>query len=154
MSTKQNGFLLLDVLYACALLSIIMFSFHTINEHFIITLKISRVRTATNILANDLRKLQRYTMFQCNGTPLTIKIANNSEYRIYDGLNIKKTVNFDKLGCQGVYFAKKLNSSRFMAIGTPSYTGDYELKHKDLPNFSCILSIQPITGRVIISEGK
>lgn len=154
METNQRGFLLLDVLSACALFSILTLFTYSANKHFDTTQKKNKVRMAAEILAQDLRRLQRTTMFQCTGMNLALKVTNIYEYRIYDGITLNKTVNFSKLGYEGVYFSKKLNSSRFIPIGAPVYTGDYELKHRDLPNFSCTLSIQPVTGRVIVSEVK
>ena len=145
---------MLDVLSACALIALIMAYAYQANEHINTSLKINKVRTAAETFAQDLRKLQRNTMFQSSGGALSIKIIKTSEYHIYDGLVIKKTVDFNKTGCEGVFFSKKLNTGRFMPIGAPVYTGDYELRHKDLPNFSCTLSIQPVTGRIVINEGK
>lgn len=145
---------MLDVLSACALITFISLSVFTANEHFNTTLKMNKVRTAAAIFAQDLRRLQRYTMFQSSGTGLTIKTKNGTEYRVNQGLTVKRTVNFKDIGCDGVYFSKSLSTGSFSATGTPAYTGDYELRHKELENFSCTLSLQPVTGRVIILEGQ
>ena len=154
MVHKQKGFLLLDVLSACALISIILLSTISASRHFDTTLKINKVRVAAEIFAQDLRKLQRDTMFKCSGAGLTIKITNGSVYSFYEGLSMKKSVSLDDLGCEGVYFNKVVKNAGFSYSGAPSASGDFELKHRDLNNFSCKLSLQPVTGRVVISEDE
>lgn len=152
--SKQRGFLLLDVLSACALIALISLSAFTAHEHFNTSLKITKVRTAAEILAQDLRSLQRTAIFQCNEKIATIKPYLTSGYTIQHGTTLKKAINFKDVGCDGVYFSKSIKTERFSASGTPAYTGDYELRHTSLPNFSCTLSVQPVTGRVIINEGE
>lgn len=151
---KQSGFLLLDVLSACALIAFISLSVFTANNHFNTTLRINKVRTAAEIFAQDLRRLQRNTIFHCSGKISTINVNRDSGYSFQEGTTIKKTVLFKDIGCDGVYFSKSLNIGRFSGTGTPAYTGDYELRHINLPNYSCTLSLQPVTGRVIINEGQ
>ena len=145
---------MLDVLSACALIALIFLSAFTAHEHFNTSLKINKVRTAAEILAQDLRSLQRTAIFQCNDKIATIKPNLTLGYTIQHGTAVKKAINFKDVGCEGVYFSKSIKTERFSASGTPAYTGDYELRHTNLPNFSCTLSVQPVTGRVIINEGE
>lgn len=154
LNRKEKGFLLLDVLSVCALIALISLMVFTANHRFNTTLRINKVRTAAEILAQDLRRLQRKTIFHHNEKLFMIRPNLKGGYNFTEGTTIKKTILFKDIGCDGVYFSKSLNIGRFSNSGAPAYTGDYVLKHQDLPNYSCTLSLQPVTGRVIIIEGQ
>lgn len=114
-----------------------------------------QVRTASAVFASELRSLQRNAMFKENGIALKLRIDSSGKgYIVYRGLNPVKKLNMEKIGCSGVYFARKITAAAFSTGGSPVSSGSYELRHQLLDSFSCTVTVQPVTGRVIINEKK
>lgn len=114
-----------------------------------------QLRMTTEAFAAELRELQRNTMFKSSGRCETLRITPTADgYAIFDGLKVKRSVNFSKKGGGSVYFSQQIPVLSFSATGSPAASGAYVLRHKMLKNFSCRLSVQPVTGRVISVEEK
>lgn len=155
MLKGQRGWLLVELLAACALLLLIAGLFvqgRSLQRQY----QKNQVRVAAEMLAADLRQLQQQSMFQPDGAGSTLKVTGTqaTAYAIYNGFVVEKSMKFAAVGCAEVYFSKKITSVYFSGSGSPVGSGDYVLRHKALSGFSCRLSLQPVTGRVTIYEEK
>ncbi len=113
-----------------------------------------QVRAAAAVLALDIRAEQRQAMFEDGILNRHISVlADNEGYAFYKNRKVVGKINFALKGCEGVYFARKIAQAQFTNTGSPSATGSYELRHRKLEGFNCTVAIQPVTGRVVITEG-
>ena len=81
--------------------------------------------------------------------------SDKQSYSIYlSGKNspLCKKVTFVELGCTDVYVSQQLQSISFYFNGSSKSSGSIVLKHKQLKGFYCKLSLQPVTGRVTVTE--
>lgn len=118
-----------------------------------------QLRLAANLLAGDIRQLQQETIFGSDKFTKTLIVTSSDKqaYNIYtNGLNspLYKRVAFAELGYNDVYFSQFLKSMSFYQNGSPKTNGKYLLRHKKLDRFSCQLSLQPVTGRVTVTENE
>ena len=119
----------------------------------------NQVRLAANLLAADIRELQQETIFTSAKSTKTLTVASNDKqaYSVYNnvtGSTLDKRVSFIELGYQDVYFSQFLKSTSFYQNGSPKTSGKYLLRHKKLDKFFCQLSLQPVTGRVTVTENE
>lgn len=112
-----------------------------------------QVRVAAQALAADLRCLQQEALFQAADAQTFLTVGSDkTKYSFKKGMNIIRTVRFTSLNCEGVYFSSGIDRLAFSKAGNPTASGSYILKHNDLPNYRCQLSLQPVTGRVSVYE--
>lgn len=154
---KQRGFVLLEAALAVACLLCIcaaaVLAATGLQQYYYK----AQVRLAADTLAGDIRQLQQETIFSCAKSSKMLYVSNSDKqsYSIYmSGLNspICKRVAFAELGCKDVYLSQHLRSTSFYFNGSPKSSGLYVLKHKQLKSFDCKISLQPITGRVTVTE--
>lgn len=116
----------------------------------------AQVRLAADTLAADIRQLQQETMFSCAKAGKTLYVGSDKQsYSIYLSSRsspLCKNVAFAELGCADVYFKQQLQSNSFYFNGSPKSSGIYVLKHRQLKSFDCKISLQPVTGRVTVTE--
>lgn len=95
-------------------------------------------------------------MFSSAKYSKTLYVSNDKQsYSIHlSGMSspVCKTIVFAELGCRDVYFSQQLKSISFYFNGSPKSSGSYVLKHKQLNGFDCRISLQPVTGRVTVTE--
>lgn len=152
--SKEHGYLLLEVALAasclvCLCAAVIVSTQGLMNYYYK-----EQVRLSASTLAADIRQLQQETMFSVVKKSKTLNVVK-SGYGIYaNGLKstVYKSVDFAELGCEQVYFSDYLSSISFYQNGSPKNNGTYLLRHKKLQGFYCKLSLQPVTGRVTVSE--
>lgn len=112
-----------------------------------------QLKTAADILASDIRVLQQQSLFDDSILNRQIKfMPDNSGYAFYNDRKIVKRIYFSDFGCKDVYIDRKMPNIQFTVNGSPSYTGSVVLKHRKNTAARCILSVQPVTGRVVINE--
>lgn len=116
-----------------------------------------QVRLAASLLAGDIRQLQQETIFSSAKFTKTLIVTSSDKqaYSVYingAGSELCKRVAFAALGYQDVYFSQFLKSTSFYQNGSPKSSGKYLLRHKQLDKFYCQLSLQPVTGRVTVTE--
>ncbi len=151
---KQQGYFLLDVLIAASLVVFMAASFTAsitpLREHYY---KL-QLRCAAQMLAADLRQLQQQSLFLADGSEVSLRVSNNdaASYTVYKAAKMERRQSFISMGCAEIYFAQKINKVAFSRTGNPSISGAYVLKHRQLADFACRLSLQPVTGRVTIYE--
>lgn len=115
-----------------------------------------QVRFIAAGLASELRHLQKESMFRNDRMLAMLKAssAQPGQYVISTGITSadKRYVRFADQGCGNVYFSRMLASLHFSSTGNPSASGNFELRNRRLSNFYCVVSVQPVTGRVVINE--
>lgn len=152
----KQGYILLEVLLICVLLAGLSTAAVSYGHNWQQGTRKLAVRLATDILVADIRKLQENAMFYTNKS-CNLKVSSTKDtYGIYENLKVIRSVSFPKLGYGDVYFANALPSIQFSSLGVPSSSSStsYILRHRQLSNFSCIVKIEAVTGRVSINEGK
>lgn len=154
---RQKGFILFEVALAAIFLismsTAILLSINSLQRYCYR----NQVRLAAEMLAADIQSLQQETMFSSEKFTKTLNVSNNDKlgYRIYtNGINspLHKRIIFADCGYANVYFSQYLSSISFYKNGSPKTNGTYLLRHKKLENFYCKLSLQPVTGRVTVTE--
>lgn len=112
-----------------------------------------QLKTAGDILAGDIRLLQQQSMFSDGILNRQLKfMPDGSGYAFYKERKISKKVYFSSVNCSEVYIARKITYVQFTNSGAPSYTGNIVLRHRKDAAISCTLALQPVTGRVVLSE--
>ncbi len=151
---KNWGFIELELVAAAAVLLVLSGTLLAgdafLRQHYKMQL-----RTAAAILALDIREEQRQAMFTDGLLNRYISVLSSGEgYAFYKNRKVIGKVSFVEKGCEGVYFKQKIAQAQFTNTGAPSTTGSYELRHRKLADFFCTVAIQPVTGRVVVSEGE
>ncbi len=111
-----------------------------------------QVRNAANLLAADMRKLQQQALFG-EGEQRYLR-SLSSGYDFYERGKKVRQVRFADNGWNVVLSWPVRFNVQFGVNGAPSATGSWVLTHGNLKNFSCTVAVQPVTGRVVVSEGK
>lgn len=116
-----------------------------------------QVRLVANLLAGDIRQLQQETIFSSAKFTKTLVVTSSDKqaYSVYingSESEMCKRVAFAALGYRNVYFSQFLKSTSFYQNGSPKASGKYLLRHRQLNKFYCQLSLQPVTGRVTVTE--
>ncbi len=150
---SKSGFLAAEILLICFGLSLLA-AFTVISgdacQHYYYK---QQVRIAADVMASDIRLLQQDSMFSDGILNRQIKfMSDNGGYGFYVDRKVSKRIYFKNLGCDGVYIMQKMPVVQYTNNGSPSFTGNIVLGHKKVSNFRCILSVQPVTGRVVIDE--
>lgn len=152
---RNKGYIALELVIVCFLLTLLGTFLIGESQSYINYYQKQQVKTAANILADDIRLLQQQSLFGDGILNRQIKfMSDNNGYGFYVDRKITKRVYFSDLGCEDVYLARKMTMVQYTNTGSPSYNGTIVLKHKDLPGYSCTLAVQPVTGRVVINETK
>lgn len=115
----------------------------------------NQLRLAAEMLAADIRGVQQDTMFSPKQATLNVDNDDRLSYSIYTDRvrpSLYKKVIFADCGYDNVYFSQYISSISFYKNGSPMTNGTYQLRHKKLADFYCKLSLQPVTGRVTVTE--
>jgi len=149
---KEEGFLLVEVLTVAAILLVLTGVLLPKSDVYVKQCAKMQVRTAANMLAADMRKLQQQALFG-DGEQRYLR-SLSSGYDFYERGKKVKQVRFADNGWDLVLTWPKRFNVQFGVNGGPSATGTWVLKHAKLANFSCAVAVQPVTGRIVISEGE
>lgn len=153
---RQHGFVLLEAALAAACLLCICAAAVPAATGLQEYHYKAQVRLAADILAADIRQLQQETMFSSAKVGKTLYVSSDKQsYSIYRSSRnspLCKKTTFMELGCTDVYFSQQLQSISFYFNGSSKSSGSIVLKHKQLKGFYCNLSLQPVTGRVTVTE--
>lgn len=153
LANNKPGYVLLEVLLTISIF-LSLLSYMYIRETALQdSYKRNQVRMMANLLAADIRALQQRTLYRIDNKNLML-VANDEGYHLDKGIIREKTITFADYGCPDVYFEQKIVKIYFNEFYTPSATGSYILGHHGLKDFLCIISLQPVTGRVSIYETK
>lgn len=152
---KSGGFLLAEILACSLLLLITAGSLCMGGNAYLRYYHKSQVRQAAHMLAADIRLLQQQSMFGDGIFSRQLKfMADKSGYGFYINRRLSRKVFFEMAGCGGVYLDNGMAYVQYSDGGSPSLTGRIVLRHRNLAAYSCVLEIQPVTGRVLFNEGE
>lgn len=152
MNNKAAGYLLLELLLALGCLGLAAVMLYpgskTLQRHYYR----QQLRYTAYLLAADIRQMQQQTLFQPENYMYTLKISDSDKhsYRIYRSRKIWKRVNLDAdISLTG---EKQIKNLSYNENGNPTDIGSYRLQHRRLPDMYCLLTVQPVTGRVTVYE--
>lgn len=149
---KGRGFFLVEVLAVVALIALIVSVLLPQSEGYSKHYAKLEVRAAAGLLAADIRKLQQDALFG-EGEQRYLR-SLSSGYDFYVRGKRVKQVRFADYGWQVVLSWPKRFNVQFGVNGGPASSGTWVLRHSKLNNFSCSVAVQPVTGRVVVSEGE
>lgn len=149
---NQGGYILLELLTAIFIVLIILGGIMLQIGAYEKAYYKKQVYMAANQVANELRNLQQDSMYSNLYT--SIDINNREGYFLNRSAKVIKLCWFKDYGCDGVYFNHFIATTHFSKDGAPYKSGRYILSHKKLPEYQYVVEVQPITGRVLVSEKK
>ncbi|MCH4158163.1 MAG: hypothetical protein LKF34_06175 [Acidaminococcaceae bacterium] len=158
----QQGFLLAEVLTAIAIGLVISLLLGPTFSRYETYLARMQLWGAARELAADLNTLQQRALFQAGEDEEADGKESLSVSNLLDGYAISRQgkeirrVSFSKEGAGAVYFTSSSPMKlHFGPEGSPVLPGSsncYKLVHKAQANLAINVRIQPVTGRVVISE--
>lgn len=149
---RQSGFLLVEVLAVAAVLVLaagMLLPQSLAYRKYFAKLE---VRAAANLLAADMRRLQQQALFG-EGEQRYLRSQVNGYDFIVQGKKVKQ-VRFADNGWNVTLSWPKRFNVQFGVSGSPAASGTWVLKHDELQNFSCTVAVQPVTGRIVVSESE
>ena len=149
---KQAGFLLVEVLAVVALLgvlaSVLLPQSASYSKHYARL----QVRAAANLLAADMRKLQQQTLFGEGEQRYLRSLSSGYDYYL-KGKKVKE-VRFANYGWNVELTWPKRFNVQFGVNGGPTYSGTWVVQHSEVSGISCAVAVQPVTGRIVVSESE
>ena len=150
---RQSGYILLEIMAAIFVL-VISFSFILLKyDAYKDAYYKQQVYLAASQLSGDLRRMQQKAIYDNHAKP-AIRTQNADSYLISQNAQVMKLHYCYEHGCSGVYFKARLYNISFGTDGVPTTSGKYILSHKNRPQCQYVVEVQPITGRVLVSEKK
>lgn len=110
------------------------------------------VRAAANLLVADMRRLQQQALFGEGEQRYLRSLSSGYDFYV-QGKRVKQ-VRFADNGWDVVLSWPVRFNVQFGVSGSPGASGTWVLRHNKLPSFSCTVAVQPVTGRVVVSEGQ
>lgn len=148
------GFVLLEILCVVAIVTMALgFAVLQIGDVQVVMQR-RQLEMAARRFIMDCRSVQQKNMFATSDDELRITLTDGSgRYTFGKGLSIVEEHNFEDIGCQGVIFkGNAMDSIRFTGSGSVDDEKLILLRHKDNENLKLVLNLQPVTGRIEISE--
>ncbi len=151
--SNNGGFIFTDILVCCLLLGVsaalLMAGVSSWQRQYYHR----QLQQAAEVLTADVRQLQRQSMFDDRALNRQIRfMTDKGGYAFYADRKVVRKIYFRDFGCGKVSVDSKLAYVQYTSSGSPSLTGNIILRHENLPDVSCVLSVQPVTGRVVVSE--
>ena len=149
---KQAGFLLVEILAVVALLvvlaGVLLPQSASYSKHYARL----QVRAAANLLAADMRKLQQQTIFGEGEQRYLRSLSSGYDYYL-KGKKVKE-VRFADYGWKVELTWPKRFNVQFGVNGGPTYSGTWVVQHSEVSGISCKVAVQPVTGRIVVSESE
>ena len=149
---KQAGFLLVEVLAVVALLGILVGVFLPQSVGYSKHYARLQVRAASNLLAADMRKLQQQALFGEGEQRYLRSLSSGYDYYL-KGKKVKE-VRFTDYGWNVELTWPKRFNVQFGVNGGPTYSGTWVVQHSEISGISCTVAVQPVTGRIVVSESE
>ena len=149
---KQAGFLLVEVLAVVALLGILAGVLLPQSVGYSKHYARLQVRAAANILAADMRKLQQQSLFGEGEQRYLRSLSSGYDYYL-KGKKVKE-VRFTDYGWHVELTWPKRFNVQFGVNGGPTYSGTWVVQHSEISGISCTVAVQPVTGRIVVSESE
>lgn len=151
---NQKGFLLTEFICAVAVgLVLILFIGYAGNAGHKYTAKI-QLRGAARELAANIGSLQHQALFcQASGQERLFVQDDFAGYVIVRRNQVIRKVDFSQGSFSRIRFANvTLKKIWFQNEGAPVYNGNFVLTHKDQEALKIKVGVQPVTGRIVITE--
>ena len=149
---KQAGFLLVEVLAVVALLGVLVGVLLPQSVSYSKHYARLQVRAASNLLAADMRKLQQQSLFGEGEQRYLRSLSSGYDYYL-KGKKVKK-VRFSDYGWNVELTWPKRFNVQFGVNGGPTYSGTWVVQHSEISGISCTVAVQPVTGRIVVSESE
>ena len=149
---KQAGFLLVDALAVVALLGVLAGVLLPQSASYSKHYARLQVRAAANLLAADMRKLQQQTIFGEGEQRYLRSLSSGYDYYLR-GKKVKE-VRFADYGWKVELTWPKRFNVQFGVNGGPTYSGTWVVQHSEVSGISCTVAVQPVTGRIVVSESE
>ena len=149
---KQAGFLLVEVLAVIALLGVLAGMLLPQSASYSKHYARLQVRAAANLLAADMRKLQQQTLFGEGEQRYLRSLSSGYDYYL-KGKKVKE-VRFANYGWNVELTWPKRFNVQFGVNGGPTYSGTWVVQHSEVSGISCTVAVQPVTGRIVVSESE
>lgn len=149
---KEKGFLLVEALAVAALLALVVGMFLPQSEAYNKHYAKLEVRAAAGLLVADIRKLQQQALFGEGEQRYLRSLSSGYDFYV-QGKRVKQ-VRFADYGWQIELSWPKRFNVQFGVNGGPASSGTWVLRHSKFSDFSCSVAVQPVTGRVVVSEGE
>ena len=149
---KQAGFLLVEVLAVVALLGILAGVLLPQSIGYSKHCARLQVRAAANLLAADMRKLQQQSLFGEGEQRYLRSLSGGYDYYL-KGKKVKE-VRFTDYGWNVELTWPKRFNVQFGVNGGPTYSGTWVVQHSEISGISCTVAVQPVTGRIVVSESE
>lgn len=150
----KRGHILLEILCTVALVSV----FTTLAVVGVGETKTKMQKRQLEMAARrfimDCRAVQQRNMFAESDEGWRITITDNSDkYTFGKGGGVVETHHLSDSGCDGVIFkGNALDSIRFTGTGSVDDEKSILLMHRDNESLILTLNLQPVTGRIEISN--
>ena len=149
---KQAGFLLIEVLAVVALLVVLAGVLLPQSVAYSKQYARWQVRAVANLLAADMRKLQQQALFGEGEQRYLRSLSSGYDYYL-KGKKVKQ-VRFADYGWDVELTWPKRFNVQFGVNGGPTYSGTWVVQHSEFAGVSCTLAVQPVTGRIVVSESE
>ena len=149
---KQAGYLLVEVLAVVALLGILAGVLLPQSVSYSKHYARLQVRAAANLLAADMRKLQQQSLFGEGEQRYLRSLSSGYDYYL-KGKKVKE-VRFSYYGWNVELTWPKRFNVQFGVNGGPTYSGTWVVQHSEISGISCTVAVQPVTGRIVVSESE
>ena len=149
---KQAGFLWVEVLAVVALLGILAAVLLPQSVSYSKHYARLQVRAAANLLAEDMRKLQQQSLFGEGEQRYLRSLSGGYDYYL-KGKKVKE-VRFTDYGWNVELTWPKRFNVQFGVNGGPTYSGTWVVQHSEISGISCTVAVQPVTGRIVVSESE
>ena len=149
---KQAGFLLVEVLAVVALLGILVGVLLPQSVGYSKHYARLQVRAAANLLAADMRKLQQQSLFGEGEQRYLRSLSSGYDYYL-KGKKVKE-VRFADYGWNVELTWPKRFNVQFGVNGGPTYSGTWVVQHSKISGVCCTVAVQPVTGRIVVSESE
>ena len=149
---KQAGFFLVEVLAVVALLGILAGVLLPQSASYSKHYARLQVRAAANLLAADMRKLQQQSLFGEGEQRYLRSLSSGYDYYL-KGTKVKEVCFADYGWNVELTWPKRFNI-QFGVNGGSTYSGTWVVQHSEISGISCTVAVQPVTGRIVVSESE
>lgn len=149
---KQAGFFLIEVLAVLALLGVLAGVLLPQSVAYSKQYARWQVQAAANLLAADMCKLQQQALFGEGEQRYLRSLSSGYDY-YWKGKKVKQ-VRFADYGWNVELTWPKRFNVQFGVNGGPTYSGTWVVQHSEFSGVSCTVAVQPVTGRIVVSESE
>lgn len=149
----HQGFTLIEVVIALSLFSLLEVCFYPGYQVLQNHAKILKLNNACNFLTLELSAMQTRAFYVNDNHIQILKIHSDGKgYDLSMEQGENKTVMLAELGwgCINLFCS---NNIQFLPGGAPKSYANIIMQLKDTPNIKKVVEVQPITGRIVVTDG-